>query len=630
MEKRKFNRQSLDYILTDLLPYEKGNHYTHRFFYNYLFGKKKELNSITKDLMKKQKLFNAKWHSAPQEFLVQKKKVGYRKLSYLNPLSCIESIIFIDVYSDTILNIIQNKNGFSLRVPYKTSSLVYKTRNNKTVYYENSDEKEQLLITLESSGHFFTHSPYKLITKFMDDTKFSFTRDRYSNLLLLDVQECFDSIYTHSYKWAITNKTYDSKGIGNGSSVYSTIDNFLQNINGAKTNGIIVGPEMCRLLVEFLLVHVDVGIKDILHKEGIDKSEYEVFRYIDDYFVFSNDLSVEKKIEIAISEALSNFSLLINKNKVERYEKYQELNSWKYEYNIKNIIIESLVIKNEEELKPLRYKTLREQLNLLLATEKDVYKITSYILSTVVSKIEDYNREQSSGKKLNMNVSELVEFIFYCYTVAPCYTTMQKIIRIGVLLYDYKAHEVQKSFGNSIMTFSKEVFTNYISDWVDLLLFISCYKINLSYNLIDSISEKIFEKGSPQNIAALYIYLDKMQIENRKYRKRLNDIIEEKLNKINWEKFFEDKLSWWIFIFYSYPYLSKVNKLTIENNLQTQKDKNSKFPEKIIVLEFLIDKTSHFVDWEFAEVNYYKKYFFYTKDRTVFNPYILNQNANSI
>lgn len=46
MEK-KFKRQEEDYILTDLLPAEKGNYYTHKYFYEFLLTK--NLHSLIKN-----------------------------------------------------------------------------------------------------------------------------------------------------------------------------------------------------------------------------------------------------------------------------------------------------------------------------------------------------------------------------------------------------------------------------------------------------------------------------------------------------------------------------------------------------------------------------------------------------
>ncbi|OOR19242.1 DNA-binding protein, partial [Bacillus cereus] len=199
MTGNKFNRQKSDYLLTDLLPYEKGNHYTHRYFYEYLQREKKTLKKLFSKI-KVEGSFNSKWHSSPLKFTISKKGDGFREISLINPLGLLESLAFIHLFESDILNIIHNKKDFSTRKASRVNSLSYKKDKNQTVYYSDLVSKNQLLIALESSGTYFKHYPFKNITELLNSNRFIYARDKFNLLLTIDIQHCFPSIYTHSYK----------------------------------------------------------------------------------------------------------------------------------------------------------------------------------------------------------------------------------------------------------------------------------------------------------------------------------------------------------------------------------------------------------------------------------------------
>jgi hypothetical protein len=65
-------------------------------------------------------------------------------------------------------------------------------------------------------------------------------------------------------------------------------------LNGSKTDGLLVDPEMMRLLAEFLLVHIDERIIErLFSKNIINEGDYKIFRFVDDYFIFTDNNEVE-------------------------------------------------------------------------------------------------------------------------------------------------------------------------------------------------------------------------------------------------------------------------------------------------------------------------------------------------
>ncbi|PFL73143.1 DNA-binding protein [Bacillus cereus] len=662
MTGNKFNRQKSDYLLTDLLPYEKGNHYTHRHFYEYLQREKKTLKKLFSKI-KVQGSFNSSWHSSPLKFTISKKEDGFREISLINPLGLLESLAFIHLFESDILNIIHNKKDFSTRKARRVNSLAYKKDKNQTVYYSDLVSKNQLLIALESSGTYFKHYPFKNITQLLNSNRFIYARDKFDLLMTIDIQHCFPSIYTHSYKWLITNKTYDSKGLTGATSVYNNIDTFLQNINGSKTNGIIVGPEICRLLADFLFIHIDQQIIETLADRNLTfRTDYNIFRLVDDYFICSKDEDTQNIIKEVISNRLNEYQLKINGSKVAKFGKREILNTWKIEvlsvieviekiFNNEakklNRSISSLLSKlelNEEytqglleaaanfesttpqkRYRKVKYNDLRSRVLSTINLSNEKALVCSYILSTILSKIEEKKNEELL---INMRFNDFITFVFFVYSTNINYASTQKIIRILSLLIDKQQLDIKELIENSIERFEEDIFTKFSNDWIDLLLFFATYQINLPYKLVEKITDIFIKEESPVNLAALCIFAESEFVDSTRIVKTVNKLIKQKIAKINQEEFFQDELGWWVYIFLSYPKLNKKLKNEMIDYLNQVKSKlrpDNVDNGKLIVLNFLLDNNKHFIEWNFTKDNYYKNYYFYTKDRTVFNPDIIDQ-----
>ena len=72
----------------------------------------------------------------------------------------------------------------------------------------------------------------------------------------------------------------------------------MQQINYNETNGIIIGPEFSRIFAELILQSVDRIVEQkLVSKHNLKhKVDYEIFRYVDDYFIFFNEDSTKDKM----------------------------------------------------------------------------------------------------------------------------------------------------------------------------------------------------------------------------------------------------------------------------------------------------------------------------------------------
>jgi sulfur relay (sulfurtransferase) DsrC/TusE family protein len=143
-------------------------------------------------------------------------------------------------------------------------------------------------------------------------------------MMQVDISKCFDSIYTHSLPWAVLGKSQTKFDLEKSKKTFpGRFDSLMQNLNHNETNGIVIGPEFSRIFAEIILQSVDRKVQTYLEKsDGLShKKDYEIFRYVDDYFVFYNAEPAREKIIGALQRELKEMKLGINPAKIKFYEK---------------------------------------------------------------------------------------------------------------------------------------------------------------------------------------------------------------------------------------------------------------------------------------------------------------------
>lgn len=628
--KKKLNRQIEDYILTDLLPAEKGNFYTHSYFYDFLI--ENNINKLCKrNTLTSNKLGNQRFHASPLKYKVRKKE-GFREISLLNPLSVVESFFFIQCFGTTILNTINNKNLYGQRIAKKNKKLLYKKVNGQTLYYKDRCEREQFLFLLESSGTFYNHKPFKKLHRFLGGRYNSYLLDRYRNVVHFDIENFFGSIYTHTFTWLMVNNNLDAISIKDTNSIYNNIDTFLQNINGSKTNGIVVGPEISRLLADFLLVHIEEHIHLELVKEGyVQGADYDLCRFVDDYYLYTNDLEISNRIFEVITDSLNYYHLKLNSSKTETSSTDEYHNEWiESTRDIIDCHIEKIFIDLSEtnENKKVRYINVKNAIQLTIAKTGLTEKISSYLMSAILNKLE-----VMTSTELNMSYIDFTNLCFYLLSKNTSYMANQKIIRIFSLLMTHNEMKIDY-IERGVTRFEEEIFAGYINDWINILLFFGANNIRIS-----SISEKKIideylsfkSKIDPRILAGLLVYLNltKTKLERKEYFYKINEIVENNLKLINKGKFFLDEKSWWVFIFSNCPF-EELNKavlgthkiildiLSISDVVNTDMSKNKLDDKsKLCVINFL-KSGGGFINWNLSKESEHQKVYFYTRNRTIF------------
>lgn len=368
-------------VLSDVLPYEIPVIYSNRYFYKFLTEYKVKIDSkkLTVSWENKKndevpdeviKLFfgikdisnqvgtfyeNEKSYALktiPFIFKIAHKENDYRELSIIHPLNQLHLVEFYDEFKETI-KYYSSISEYSIRRPHKTAK--YKFKNDyiyKMLKAENveHDKIEIASLEYENLKTFFTYKQYSNINKFFESYQYQRSEKKYNKMYKLDVSKCFDSIYTHSIVWALHNKEIVKDNIRTSNGTFAGLfDKFMQNINYGVTNGILIGSEFARIFAELLLQQIDKLVLDeLLHKNCFHKKNYEIYRYVDDYFIFYDEETIKDTIVDLYKHNLKKYNLHISETKSMGYIKpiITELTIAKTK--ITDLINEQLTIKKHD------------------------------------------------------------------------------------------------------------------------------------------------------------------------------------------------------------------------------------------------------------------------------------------
>jgi hypothetical protein len=391
----------------------------------------------------------------PFSYKINHKKTEFRELTVPHPRSQVQLCKFYYDYKEAILYF-SNLSPFSIRRPHKVSTFRYhKDKTHYELLAEDDSEIEEDDKEYENLRSFFSYREHSNIYKFYESYKYHRCEKKYDKLLKLDISKCFDSIYTHSIVWALYGKDAVKENLNKSKSTFpAKFDGLLQNMNYGETNGIIIGPEFSRIFAELILQSVDKQLEYDLARDGkplAHKSDYEIFRYVDDYFVFYNSDEDKKIIVEQLQHCLKTYKLQLNSAKSIVYEKPLITDITRAKKRISDLLNRELVYKLEEVIEESNTEDIKLKGSIYLRSsplivafktiikECDVsYKdMLNYTLSIVERKckkiLQGYNKTSSayrSEKKIVRSLSEIIDFVFFVYSVSPQVNTTIRLCRI--------------------------------------------------------------------------------------------------------------------------------------------------------------------------------------------------------
>lgn len=655
--KNNIERNKLDYILTDIMPVEVSELFSYSKFYEYLLSKQSTLDDIVSQ-MHAMKAENSEtpfsggkwgnWATSPLKFNILKGTDSIRELNLVQPLSAMNIYFFVECYQKELLDILSNNACFSLRYHRKNSDLFYRRKSKKIVdYFEKISQKVDRAI-LQQTGAYFKIHKFNSVSSFTNSRLWQQCNFKYRNFAKIDYKSCFDSIYTHAYKWCIEKDTVDSKEASNAN-LHIVIDRVLQNINGRSSNGLIVGPEFSRMIAEVLLQEIDVEVKHNLAAQGLNAgADYRVFRYVDDIYIFSHTQAHTDLIIKTIERAAQKYLLKFNEFKYLKAYTPVVLSSWLGKARVLSDRISALFYRKQElhdmaEKKPLlksgyisvdRIKD--DFIYLVNEFPKEQRYIVSFMLSTLLNNI--------SNKKDGYALFEpdkcarafvLLDLAMYIYSFCPCFEHTQKLISMIVYMDDelqFSKDELNhKKLINLIRRYSFVFEKGNMNDLCNWFLFFHDYSIPLLRSTETIFEKKLREEDNPILWANYLIYSRYHSDYHQEILTWVEEVLQYKVNQIGSKDPLLQKEFWYVITFINCPYISSSVKTALENIVRpmaTAAETNLANKIKKIIAEFLLqNKSNLFFCWGYYHFNTSKQLTFRTYQRTLFKQY---KNKRSI
>jgi hypothetical protein len=601
--KKKKTKKSLRYsknrvVLSDTLPYETPLTFSNRYFYNFLDQYEINFNKDDRDeKISWKKQDNAKKEAVIEQLIkiffdaskpgvsnvitlndrsksvspkipliyrITHKEKDYRELTIPHPKSQVELVTFYEKYKELILYY-SKESKFSIRKPFSVAKFIFNNdKLNKKKTGDNDDSIENGSREYENLKTFFTYKKYSNIYKFYEDYHYHRSEKKYNKMFKFDIAKCFDSIYTHSIGWAIYNKDIVKDNLGLSKQTFAgQFDNYMQSVNYGETNGIVIGPEFSRIFAELILQQIDKAVEADLRKEDklFFKTDYEIYRYVDDFFVFYNKDSTKDKILSKFKLNLKQYKMSISESKTHYYnkpliteltiakEKMGDLFSKKIKFSIEDYVEDDGVLKklsfecNSNHL-ITRFKILvkesnveyKDIMNYTLAiinkrVERSINKFENYYSDLVNLKSKDKLSDDQLKKMVKQEKAftdfmiEILDFTFFLYTVSPRVNSTIKLTTIlsGIMLY-YKGKYKFKT-GNPINPKEYNYFSRFDEQNSNRELIFKKISDEINLILLNNKSEKHIQ------IETLYLFIILREL-GKNYRLTQNDLIEYfKLNR---------------------------------------------------------------------------------------------------
>ena len=502
MVKKKWGIRKHDarVVLSDVLPYELPPAYSNRGLYDFIrlthlkvtgdavTGKK--IDSTTETLMRivlgRDVSFpqgagahesvpltlapksSARTVTIPFQYTVRHRLNSFRTLTIPHPAAQLEIVDFYSEYSELLLYY-TSKSPFSLRHPARVARY-------SVIRDWLFEAKKKTRDSIEHDAHeyewlrsFFTYRRYSNVYKFYDSKEYRSCERRFGYLVKADVAKCFDSIYTHSVAWAAHgHEVVKANVVGRKLSrtFGDDFDGLMQRLNHNETSGITIGSEVSRIFAEVILQAVDLEIQRQLEADGLHfGTDYEILRYVDDYFIFLADSRHRGLVMEVLARSLRKYKLHLNAEKEDG-----EHTPWLSPLTIaKQRVITSLkrnVKRREDDL--LEGKLPRPYVDtaglivgyksILLDTQVSHLDLANYALSRAERSIEkligssqtnlddapevDGREKLAHLDSLTSALLGLLDFVFFAYSGAPRMSPAVKVARVtsSLLRFSRQSH----------------------------------------------------------------------------------------------------------------------------------------------------------------------------------------------
>ncbi|WP_079280716.1 antiviral reverse transcriptase Drt3b [Pseudomonas aeruginosa] len=454
--KRKVRKSDYDRVLvTETIPYETPIMFSNDGLYsniktspvNDIFNF--ALDRVVKGMGRKERF------TIPYTYKIKKNSSEFRALSIIHPVSQWEMKEFYKIYEQLICYF-SSRSKFSIRAPKVIAScFFYKNSWENVAKYKRGgvNESERDRYTKHSSS-FFSYRGFDRLYKFYNSTEFKRLEKKYSHFWTIDVSKCFDSIYTHSIAWATKTKEHVKSKLQVSSTFGQSFDGLMQRANYNETNGILIGPEISRIFAEIIFQDVDRKVEEELaarsKQVGID---YSLARYVDDIFIFAQDIYVAQLVSEIYVDNLRKYNLHSNASKSLKYERpfYSSRSRVIRDVDLAvNVFCEKFLLgeDGQDRLAPKeifrRSKLCQSFIDSVksICSENEVGydAVSSYVISALFERVKRLiNIEDDEFVRLNAGLYVdaflvIVDLLYFFYAVAPAVSSSYKLASAIILI----------------------------------------------------------------------------------------------------------------------------------------------------------------------------------------------------
>jgi len=385
--------------------------------------------------------FSSGWR-APASFRVRRDRARTRELELLSIRSQLNVAFLYFKQKDLLLHYV-SRDRTSLRHPARVN--VY----GKNPANQFRQEKTAHLVSVETTARrigtynsYFVYDKYAFVGQFYDSREWHALEARWRFLRRLDVANCFRSIYTHSASWS-TGTDFFSKdhlsGSGEGD-LGQVLDKTMQVANWGETHGICVGPEVSRIFAEIVFQHLGIEIESRIRAENISHKQYEILRYVDDYFVFAADQATLEAVSRVIEITLAEHKFAINAAKTRNYATPFTTAISVKKANLKTFLRTALPF--DGPLPPLDDREISVHLKAILVDSDDESATVGTSLTQVEKRLLKFVGKRASKCKTKEDAHELSKYVWgfvhdmlFQYLSHPSVASAMKVVRALRMYY---------------------------------------------------------------------------------------------------------------------------------------------------------------------------------------------------
>lgn len=431
-------------LLTEVLPYETPFFFSNEGFYFFCRNqldsspeiiKKLVAGWINKDCAKEPKELN----TVPYNYEIRKNNLETRTLSLMHPAIQLQFVIFYKKFSYVILHLCQ-RSRFSLRFPAVVAS----------EFYSNHDLCDE---DIQYCSTYFEYEKYSFFYNFFHSYEFFQLEKRFRHLRIFDISKCFHHIYTHSISWAVRSREFAKTELGKRT-FDGDFDALMQAANFKETAGILVGPEVSRIFAEIILQRVDAKVErraaESNWKLGIN---YDVRRYVDDYFIFSSNQEIGNKVMQIYLEELKVFRLYLNEAKSSEvvipfmttiscakvelsvilddfFASLISLNgNRKIEVNEQLLISRNVDVKARSLIQKIK-ATVKKHNVEFSSVSGFLFAVIEKQLKKILRSMPEMHREENTG--IGGLLHAILDIVFFIYAMDVRVSTTYKVTRIAI------------------------------------------------------------------------------------------------------------------------------------------------------------------------------------------------------